>query len=327
MKFLLFDISNILYRTFFVNKNLNVEESTGLAHHAALMSMNKFYKQFKPDKVIITSDRSSWRKKYTASKECLSQVPYKGNRRQKMTPAEKRKFAIFIKHVEEFEEILHVHTSLPVLANEGLEADDLIAGFCQAYGEDGEDDIIIVSRDRDLAQLQGNGKDKIYTNITQYDPTTGKKITIESAIKDLLKIKDMKPIPFEHNNVEYFLFAKYLRGDTGDNVQSAFPGVRRTRINKAFADPYEKTNLLNESWKCGLRNKEFVVKDLVKEGELLMDLRQQPNDIRTRIFQTILDGMEDPGTFSYFDFMKWLGKHELKKISENLDRFVNLLSR
>ena len=143
MKFLTFDISNVLYRTFFANKQHDVDTSTGLAHHTALMSMNKFFKKFRPDKVVMTFDRHSWRKTYTATEEALTSKKYKGNRRLKMTPKEQEKFDRFKEHINEFEELMRVNTSVICLGRDELEADDLIAGFTEAYGEDGEDEIII----------------------------------------------------------------------------------------------------------------------------------------------------------------------------------------
>lgn len=326
MKYLVFDISNVLYRTFFANKQLDVDTSTGLAHHTALMSMNKFYRQFNPDKVVMALDRSSWRKAYTASEECISEKKYKGNRRQKMTPSEQEKFARFMNHVQELEEIIRKHTSIICLAADGLEADDLIAGFIEAYGEDGEDEIIVISRDRDLAQMLGKGKDVFYPNVVQFDPVTGEEITIETAIKDLFKEKKKSTIPPEFHNVDFFLFSKCLKGDTVDNVQSALPGVRKTRIIKAYTDPFERVNLLNETW-TNQDKKEFITKQLFEEGQKLMNLRQQPDDIRNIIFKTILHEMDNPGEFSYFHFLKFLGKYELKEISKNLENLAPMFSR
>lgn len=330
MKYLVFDISNVLYRTFFANKQHDVDTSTGLAHHSALMSMNKFFKKFRPDKVVMAFDRSSWRKEYTASEEALTSKKYKGNRRLKMTPKEQKKFELFCEHINEFEELMRVHTSVICLAGENLEADDLIAGFVQAYGEDGEDEIIIVSRDRDLAQNLGKGKNTFFPNVIQYDPFTGKEITIESAIRDCLKDKTGKiNIPKEHINVDFFLWCKKIRGDSGDNVQSSFPGVKYPRILKAYEDDYERNKLLHTTWTDIKSGQEVtrVVKEMMAEGELLMDLRCQPNDVRTRIFQEILTEMEDPGKFSYFEFMKFLGKYQLKEIANNLEKFTEMLSR
>jgi len=132
-------------------------------------------------------------------------------------------------------------------------------------------------------------------------------------------------------DVEYFLFEKCIRGDTGDNVQSAFPGVRKTRIKKAYNDAYERVNLMNETWSIGVPGeddyKEFVVKELFEENRLLMDLREQPGVIQDRIKETIEEAFEDPGSYSYFHFLKFLGKYELKKVAESIDNFVPMLSR
>lgn len=324
MKYLIFDISSVLYRTFFQNKNQDVVTSTGLAHHMALMSMNKFYKEFKPKTGVVAAfDRHSWRKDYTNSEHCLSQKPYKSNRRRNMTPAQEAKFFAFKQHVDEFESILQEHTAIICLSCDGLEADDLIAGFVQAYGD--EDEIAIISRDRDLAQLLDNNR------VTQYDPTSGEPITVESAIKDLYKIKDKtKRIDEDLCCVDYFLFAKCLKGDTGDYVQSAYPGIRKGKVDKAYRNPYEYTNLMNETWKSKPNSDGDVVKyrvgDLVKEGNILMNLSSQPDSIRHKIFNTILERTENPGSFSYFHFMRFLGKYEMKEIAKNLETFAPLLN-
>ncbi len=329
-KYLVFDISNVLYRTFFANKQHDVDTSTGLAHHTALMSMNKFFKQFKPDKVVMAFDRHSWRKIYTATDECLTSKKYKGNRRLKMTPKEKEKFERFCEHIKEFEEMMRKNTSVICLAGDDLEADDLIAGFVQAYGEDGQDEIIIVSRDRDLAQTLGKGKDQFFPNVIQFDPFTGKQITIESAIRDCLKDKKNKlNLLEEHKTVDFFLWCKSIRGDSGDHVQAARPGLRYPRIVEAYQDDYARNKLLHETWtdqKDG-QPVERLVKDMIKEGNLLMNLRKQPKHIRARMFTEILDEMESPGKFSYFEFMRFLGKYQMKEISKNLENFVQLLSQ
>ena len=309
-KILVFDISNMLYRTFFVNKmKHSVEESAGLAHHAALITLNKYFRNFKPHKVVMTFDRSSWRKAYTADELCISGKPYKGNRRQNMTPAEKEMFAKFTRHLDDFEDMMKRQTSVICLAADGLEADDLMAGVAQMFEGD---EIIVVSADKDLIQLMRNPMVKLI------DPATG---------------KDRRLYLNEEydGDVDYFMFMKCIRGDTGDNVQSAFPGVRKTRIKKAYDDSFEQVNLMNESWSIGYKGtddyKEFIVKELFEENKLLMDLEAQPDVIRDRIVSTIEEGFGDPGSYSHFHFLKFLGKYELKKIAEQVDNFVPMLSR
>ena len=300
----------MLYRTFFVNKmKHSAEESAGLAHHAALITLNKYFRNFKPHKVVMAFDRTSWRKAYTADELCISGKQYKGNRRQNMTPAEKEMFAKFIQHINDFEDMITKQTSVICLAGDGLEADDLIAGVAETFPDD---EVIIVSADKDLIQLLRG------INVKLIDPATG---------KDRRKL-----LNDDYNgDVDYFMFEKCIRGDTGDNVQSAFPGVRKTRIKKAYKDSFELVNLMNESWSMGAKGtdgyKEFLVKELFEENKLLMDLTAQPPIIRDKIKEIIDQGFDDPGEYSHFHFLKFLGKYELKKISEQVDNFVQMLSR
>ena len=309
-KILVFDISNMLYRTFFANKkNHTAEESAGLAQHSALITLNKYFRQYKPHKVIMAFDRTSWRKAYTMNELCISKKQYKGNRRQNMTPAEQEMFARFIKHLSEFEEMMTKQTSVICLAGDGLEADDLVAGVVDAFEDDS---VIIVSADKDFIQLLKRD------NVQLIDPATGKD-------RRALLNKDFD------GDVDYFMFEKCIRGDAGDNVQSAFPGVRKTRIKKAYADAFEKVNLLNETWSIGEKGTdEFVehrVKDLFYENQLLMDLWEQPGIIKDRIKLTVDTALDDPGSYSHFHFLKFLGKYQLKKIAEQIDNFVPMLSR
>ena len=86
--------------------------------------------------------------------------------------------------------------------------------------------------------------------------------------------KDKKGNPI---NAKYFMFEKAFRGDAGDNVMSAYPRVRSTRLQKAYTSDYELTNLLNETWDFADPTTgditTFRVGDLYNENQLLMNLR------------------------------------------------------
>lgn len=301
--YLIFDISNLLYRTFFVNKTEDNVTVAGLATHMALTTLNKYFKQFQPHKVVMAFDRPSWRKEYTQTEECVTKKLYKGNRRKKMTPKEKEKYAEFMTHLRDFESMMREHTSVICLAADGLEADDLVAGVAQIYASE-ENEITIVSSDKDLIQLLG------YPNVTLIDPNSGKPRSLDDWDGD----------------AELFMFEKCLRGDPGDHVQSALPRIKKTRIRKAYKDAFERANVMHETWKDP-DGTEFVVRHLFKENQLLMDLRCQPDDIERKMVLTIVKEMAEPGNFSYFHFMKFLGKYELKKIAEQAELFANMLSR
>ena len=316
MRYLIFDISNILYRTFYANKGDDDITLAGLAQHAALTTLNKYFKEYKPNKVVMTFDRPNWRKDYTKTDKCLSKRIYKGNRRQKMTPAEKAKYEVFCEHLDEFENMMKIHTSVVCLAAPLLEADDLMAGFVQVYDAlDDEAEFIVVTADCDMKQLLE------YPSVRLIDPATG---------------KDRDLSDYE-NDVGLFMFEKCLRGDRGDNVMSAYPRVRRTRILKAYHDDFELNNLLNETWKHPDTeehpiNEErpegtvFRVKDVFKENMLLMDLNSQPEHIRKLIVKTIVKEMEDPGRYSHFHFLAFLGKYKMEKVARQLEIFIPLLS-
>jgi len=303
-KFLVFDMSNLLYRTFYAHKSEDDITIAGLAHHTALTTLNKYFKVFKPSKIVMCFDRSNWRKEYTQSDDCVSKNIYKGNRRQTMTPKEKKKYQQFLEHLGDFENMMREHASSIVLAADKLEADDLIAGFVEIYSMDMDNEIVVVSGDKDLMQLLR------YSNVSLIDPASGKPRTLDDWDGD----------------ADLFMFEKCIRGDRGDNVQSALPRCKQTRILKAYNDPLERANLMHDTWNHP-DGREMVVNKLFKENQLLMDLRCQPEDIQKLIVSTVLEGMNNPGTFSYFQFMKFLGKYELKKITEQAELFTPMLSR
>lgn len=298
---LMFDGSNILYKTFYANKNEDVITATGMAHHAALTTLNKYFKLYKPNYTVVAFDRSNWRKDYTASAECVSGKPYKGNRRQTMTPKEREKFEAFLEHVSEFEEILRTQTRIITLSGDKLEADDLIAGTVELFHE--THDIIIISADKDMMQLLR------YPSVVLIDPATGKPRTLAEYNMD----------------ADFFMFVKCIRGDAGDNVQSAYPRVRMTKIEEAYKDPYVRANMMEETW-TDQNKREMKVKDLFAENELLMDLRKQPKNIRRRILETVDQSFDNPGKFSMFHFLRFCGKYDLKRISDSIDNFARMLS-
>jgi len=303
MKYLVLDISNLLYRTFYANKGEDDITLAGLAHHQALLTLNKYYRAHKPDKVVMCFDRKTWRKEYTKSEKCISGKLYKGNRRQDMTPKEREKYELFLEHLSEFEELMNVRTSVVCLAADGLEADDLAAGFVQMYSGD-DNEIVVISTDKDYIQLLG------FPNVTLINPADDKERSLDNWGGD----------------AELFIFEKCVRGDAGDNVQSAYPRVRTTRIQKAYNDPLERVNMMEETW-TNHEGKEMRVKDVFKENQLLMDLRKQPEEYRNLIKETILNEMEDPGTYSYFHFLKFLGKYDMKKLAGQAEQFAEMLSR
>jgi hypothetical protein len=295
---LAFDAPNILYRTFYAGWKLTDDKHTmsSMAIHSTLLTLNKYFNKYQPDKVICAFDKPNWRKQYTESDLCLSGKIYKGNRRQDMTPTEQMCYEEYTQHIERFEQILTEYSSILVMSRKMLEADDILAGVAQHYSQDR---VIAISSDRDLTQLLR------FKNVKLIDPATGNPILCD--------------------DIDWFLFLKAIRGDRGDNLPSAYPRVKETRVRKAYEDELERLNLMNEVWTD--ENKvEKNVGELFEENKLLMDLYGQPDLVKQLIAKAIEDGEKNQGKYSHFHFLKFCNKHDLVKIRDNAGDFVKLLS-
>lgn len=306
--YMIVDVSNLLHRTFYVHTEEDFDLITAAAYKSTFLTLNKYYKDFTPDTLVLAfDDHNNWRKKYTnegkySSEDApvITNRPYKGTRRQNQTPDQKKRYGMFLDFVDDFEQLLKDHTSIICLHGEELEADDLIAGFSEIFGE--EHLVTIVSQDKDLYQLLKN------ENVQIVDPA-GKGITTG---KDL--------------DVEFMLFEKFFRGDTTDNVQNAYPGVRTERIKKAYIDSFELANILQHKWRDPKTGIEYKVGDLFVENKKLMDLTQQPDVIRDKIYESIEEGFAGRSKYSHFHFLAFLGKYDLRETAKHVQHLIPLLS-
>jgi hypothetical protein len=302
---LVFDISSLLYRSFYAMKSEDDVTIAGLACHSALQILNKYYKLYKPSqRVVMAFDRKSWRVDYMESAmadgTALSTKPYKGNRRQNLTPKQQIKYNQFKQHLRELEELISNHTTITTLAGEMLEADDLIAGYVRMHKDD---QVIVISSDSDLLQLMRHG------NVTIITPATGDPQVLDDWFDD----------------PDYYTFQKCIRGDDSDNIQSAYPGVRSDKIREAYLDPYHRANLMNQTWDhpSGVK---YRVGDLFEENELLIHLDKQPDVIVEMIESAIMKELQRDKNFSLLHFMKFLSKYQMNKIRDNVNVYIKMLS-
>lgn len=113
----------------------------------------------------------------------------------------------------------------------------------------------------------------------------------------------------EVDDSEYFLFEKCIRGDTSDNIEKAFVGVRKTRLQAAWDDDLEMLNLINE-----LRPDGKTVGEMIEFNAALMDLRLQPDYIRQAILRTIEKA--ETGSFNEIRAMQFLGEIGIPKSND-----------
>ena len=321
--YLLVDTMNTFFRARHVVRG-DAETKIGMAIHITMNAVNKCYRKFNADHVLFALEGRSWRKDYYE--------PYKRNRkehRDAMSPREAEEDKVFWEIFDEFKEFVTDKTNCTVLHNPVLEADDLIAGWIQNHPDD---DHVIISTDGDFAQL-------IAPNVRQYNGVSNTTITHEGYFeengKEVIdkKTKQPKGAP----NPEWLLFEKCMRGDTSDNVFSAYPGVRtkgtknKIGLQEAFEDKHAKgynwNNLMLQRWVDHLGNEHRVLDDY-NRNVTLCDLKAQPDEIKTKIAETIAESIDNAKNISQVGvrLVKFSSSYDLNKITEQAQTFAEPLN-
>ena len=324
MKYLIVDTANTFFRArHAAHKQSDTWDRLGFAIHVTLSSVAKAFRDQKADHVVFCLEGRSWRKDFYE--------PYKKNRavaRQALTEKEQEEEQLFWDSFDELKTFVHEKSNCTVLQHVNLEADDLVAGWIQSHPED---EHIIVSSDTDFYQLLG-------PKVKQYNGISDELHTIEgifdkkgAPVKDK-KTKENKSVP----DPSWILFEKCMRGDPTDNVFSAFPGVRKVGsknkvgLVEAFEDRNKKgfawNNLMLQRW-TDHNGQEHRVLDDYNRNVVLVDLTAQPDDVKVQIAETITTNSvpkEVPQIGS--KFLKFCGKYDLKRITDNVQHFVDFLS-
>jgi 5'-3' exonuclease len=294
-----------------------------MAMHLTMASVNQVQRMFGIDHVVFCLEGRSWRKDFY--------TPYKAHRKldeSAMTEREVEENKMFWETYESFTTYLREKTNTSVLRVPNAEADDIIARFIALHPDD---EHFIISSDTDFVQL-------IAENVHQYNGVAGQLIKIDGYFNDRGKpVKDKKT--GEHKlleDPEYLLFKKIIRGDATDNVFSAYPGVREKGsknsigIRDAFEDRekqgFKWNNMMLQRW-VDHNGDEHRVKDDYERNKTLIDLSAQPTDIREAVDNVIKNDVRTTSTPNVgIHLMKFCGKYELTKISEQGDTYSKWLN-
>jgi len=323
--FLLIDLANLYFRArHSAHRAASSEERVAFAIHVTLTSVNRCWREQRADHVIFCNEGRSWRKDYYP--------PYKRNRSQARA-ALSTKDALedqkFWEGLDALKLFLDQHTNCTSLSHAELEADDLIAGWIRHHPADQH---IIISTDSDFHQLlaenvrQFNGvTDELHTRNGIFDRRG--KLVIDK------KTKEPKVIP----DPEWILFLKCMRGDSTDNIFSAYPGVRiqgsrnRVGLQEAFADRVNRgfawNNLMLQRW-VDHEGCEHRVIDDYNRNRILVDLQAQPDVVKTKIASTISAAAHSKNCpMIGAHFLRFCGRFELQKLSEHSQSFAEIFSR
>jgi len=324
MKYLIVDAANTFFRArHSAHRQADTWDRLGFAVHVTLSSIAKAFRDQKADHVVICLEGRSWRKDYYE--------PYKKNRavaRAALTETEAEEDKLFWETFDALKTFFTESSNCTVLRHSALEADDLVAGWIQAHPADSH---VIVSSDTDFYQL-------LATNVVQYNGISDELHTLNGILDKKGKLvidkktKEPKKIP----DPKWILFEKCMRGDATDNVFSAYPGVRtkgtknKVGLQEAFEDRASKgfawNNLMLQRW-VDHNGEEHRVLDDYLRNVVIVDLSAQPDAVKVDIATTIAENSVVKSTPQIgTKFLKFCGKYDLKRISDNIQNFVDFLS-
>lgn len=325
MKYLLIDTANMFFRARHVAfRATDPWEKVGYALHITLSAVNKVYNQFSADHVVFCLEGRSWRKDFYE--------PYKRNRsvaRAALTETEQEEEKLFWETFDTFTKYLQERTNTSVIREPNAEADDVIARWIDLHPND---EHTIISSDTDFVQL-------IAENVQQYNGITDELITHQGIFDGKGKpvIDKKTKQPKANPDPEWLLFEKCMRGDSTDNVFSAYPGVRkkgtrnRVGLEEAFLDRgnkgYAWNNLMLQRW-TDHNGAEHRVLDDYNRNRHLIDLRAQPVEVQQVVDNAIRSQVshKDIGQVGSH-FMKFCGKYELNRISEQAAQYGRWLNQ
>ena len=324
MKYALVDCANTYFRARHVaSRNSDAWEKVGMALHLTFASVNQVVRKYGIDHVVFCLEGRSWRKDIYPQ--------YKAHRKvaeSAMTEDEAEENKMFWETYESFTTYLREKTNASVLRHERAEADDIIARFINLHPND---EHYIISTDGDYLQL-------IAPNVKQYNGVSNVLITNEGYFDDKGKpVKDKKTgLAKTLEDPKYLLFEKIIRGDSGDNIFSAYPGAyvkgtkNRVGIMEAFDDRHKQgfkwNNFMLQKW-VDHNGAQKVVKECYELNRKLIDLNAQPDDIKQLIDECIVNSVRRVTIPQVgIHFMKLCGKYELNKISEQADSYAKWLN-
>lgn len=322
MTYIIVDTANTFFRARHVVRG-DISEKVGMSLHVILNSVRKAWKDFDGKHVVFALEGRSWRKDHYE--------PYKRNRqvaRDALSPRDQEEDKVFWETFDDFKTFLNEKTNCTVLQHKQLEADDLIAGWIQSHPNDNH---VIISTDGDFAQL-------IAPNVKQYNGVSGVTVTHEGYFDEKgksvvdKKTKTTKTAP----DPEWLLFEKCMRGDTSDNIFSAFPGVRekgtknKVGLREAFADRnakgYSWNNLMLQRWTDHNGLEHRVLDDYIRNVKLC-DLTAQPDEIRKIITDTVKENAVQKDISQVgIRLMKFCGTYDLIKVTEQIQSYSDPLN-
>jgi len=322
-KFIIIDTLNMIHRAKHVTQSNDLDLKIGMSFHILFNSLRKVYRDFQGEHPVFCLEGHSWRKEIYPD--------YKLNRKVlalSQTPKEQEENDLFMEACNELMEFFVEKTNATTLQHPRAEADDMIAMFTQSHPDDHH---VIVSSDTDFYQL-------LAPNVEIYNGITEQHITIDGIfdVKGRPVIDKKTKLPKPAFDPEWELFKKCIRGDKTDWIFPAYPGAREkgTKNNIGMRDAFADRISGGYSWNnfmltklIGPDEKEYRVKDKYEFNKILIDLTQQPDDVRLECLEEIATATsKEPIRNVGIHFLKFCKLWDLANLAKYPDDFAKILN-
>ena len=284
---LLIDLSSVVITATidFMNKSGDDESYDKLIRHVALSQIllykNKFKEYGRP--ILCVDSTNFWRKDYFPN--------YKGHRKKARKESD-IDWNEFFRVFNEFKQELYDHFPYVMVEVPRVEADDIIA----VLAHDTDEDVMIVSSDKDMIQLQQTCGDRI----KQWSVVGKKHLTL--------------------TNTEYCLMTHIIKGDPGDGIPNILSDddvflddeKRQKSVYKKFIDKVKST-----SDPLDVLDGDDVIKKF-ERNRILIDMDYIPNDIVVSINQQFQGESAKPKASKIYPY---LVQHRMKLLLERIGDF------
>ena len=322
--YILVDSLNMFMRAKHVGGGKDIDMRIGMAMHIMFNSVKKVWRDFNGSHVVFCLEGRSWRKDFYK--------PYKANRKVTMdqrSPREQEDDELYFEAYNDMIQYFAEKTNTTVIREGESEADDLIATWIQQHPDDNH---IIVSTDSDFYQLMA-------PNVMQYNGTTDQIVSLDGFVeaKTGKRVIDKKTkLEKELPDPKWILFEKCVRGDSSDNVFSAYPGARKkgsknkTGMLEAYEDletgGFNYNNFMLQRW-VDHEEQEHRVIDDYERNKILIDLTLQPDEIKAKCNKVIEEAKQaTPVSNVGIHFMKFCNKWNLQRMSETPGDYAEILN-
>jgi hypothetical protein len=253
----------------------------GLLRHMVLNSIRSNKTKFPKYKdVVIASDGKSWRR--DAFPE------YKHSRKTTRDAQESVDWTSIFATFSKIRDELKTYFPYRVIYHERAEADDVIA---QIVFDQPDEDILILSGDKDLRQLQ------THKGVKQYDPTRKKFIT--------------------EDHPDLYLAEHILRGDVSDGIPNVLSDNDCFVLSDKRQKPLTKGTVASLMQDAALGHIPPELKANYERNRTLIDLKCCPRDIASEIMTDFYE-QEGKGRSRIFTYMV---NNKLSNLMESISEF------